>query len=467
MATHRLAPLALCFLAGCFPRPYSSSLKDVAQHLAAHYDQTFPDAYRGNEVGVLRPRFGAPAIVVDQGSFTLQILQRGAEQAVSAALVRADLTQPQIQACLSASPSPDCVPLQLTEARRESVDAVHALRTFTATPARAASLPRYDLLITTSRARERLPHVVFFRDGTVPEQLKVVHLSDTHVGRHGQRDAIVERLDRAVTAINALHPDAVVITGDLAEEGHSRGLELTARNALYRLDAPVLIAIGNHDYGHWPRILHPERPDTGYYNFAGVFHGLRHVVTTIGGWDFVGFDTGPALYSLRILCRGVGPEAQQALSTALDDAANHGRNVVLFSHAPTRGAFCSKPTEKGSHRLGGMHVGGEALEQSMLETAKRGQQVLHLSGHTHWSDLFVASDDSSHFERVPFARLPCEVPLRTRASLVNAPSATRISFPTLEHGNAFGMVLLRLGKNESSSEFLLFDQKGEPLRCRQ
>ncbi len=465
MAIHRLVPFALCFLVGCFPRPYSPSLTDVTKHLAAHYDETFPDAYRGTEVGVLRPRFGAPAIVVDPGGFTLQILQRGAEQAVSAALVRGDLTQAQVRACLSASPSPDCIPLQLTEAPRERVDAVHALRTFTATPSRAASLPRYDLLITTSRATERLHHVVFFRDGAPPEQLTVVHLSDTHLGRHGQRDAIVERLDRAVTAINALHPDAVIITGDLAEQGHSRALELTARNALYRLDAPVLIAIGNHDYGHWPRILHPERPDDGYYNFAGVFHGLRHVVTTIGGWDFVGFDTGPAIYSVRVLCRGIGPEAQQQLSAALDDAAHQGRNVVLFSHAPTRGAFSSKPTATGSHRLGGMNVGGEALEQLMLKSAQRGQQVLHLAGHTHWSDLFVASDDSTRFERVPFDRLPCEVPLRTRASLVSAPSATRISFPTLRHGNAFGMVLLRLGKNGSTSEFLLLDQKEQRLRC--
>jgi hypothetical protein len=111
-----------------------------------------------------------------------------------------------------------------------------------------------------------------------------------------------------------------------------------------------------------------------------------------------------------------------------------------------------------------MYIGGEELERLFVDAQRRGQRLLHLSGHTHWSDLFLARG-GARFERVPFARLPCGTDVDAAAALVNAPSATRITFHTVEHGRAFGYVVLRLGERHSEVQFKLFDPSGRPLEC--
>jgi hypothetical protein len=74
------------------------------------------------------------------------------------------------------------------------------------------------------------------------EGLRIVHLTDLHVGRVTPM-AVQEA---AVDLANAEHPDLVVITGDFVCHSQKYLDELTA--LMKRFTAPVMGVLGNHDY---------------------------------------------------------------------------------------------------------------------------------------------------------------------------------------------------------------------------
>jgi alkaline phosphatase D len=469
---HARAGLLLLLLEGCAtPRPLPTAEPAVLAQV--RFDRVFPE----RDVGLVRPRFGAPAIVSSAGSapsagnvsFPIALLERSAPRALAAALVRPDATTAEAARCVDARlPRPDdCVPLALADDERTPIADGEVLRVLMARTAVAPGARGYDLVLRAGdHALERAPRAVFVREGE-PSELSVVQLSDLHVGRGGQAQVIADRLERAVREINASAPDLVIVTGDLAEQGRSRVLEQTARDALLRLDAPVLVVPGNHDYGHFPRLLHPTQPDAGYDQFARTFHPLRRFRVVLGEWEFLGFDSGPSVFSPLIHTRGVDDETLGWLRERVRQADEAGHGVVLFSHAPTRAALSDRATDRGSHLLGTMVRGAEAIEALLVEASRRGQRAVHLSGHTHWSDMFV--EDAEGWARVPFSRLPCPVTPGARAALINAPSATRVSFHTLRHGGAWGWVQLHLDHAGVHSRFVLHsdgDGDDRALACR-
>ncbi len=70
---------------------------------------------------------------------------------------------------------------------------------------------------------------------------RLVHLSDLHFGR--DRPELLEPL---LSAVNALAPDVVAISGDLTQRARRRQFA-AARAFVDRLEAPCLIVPGNHD----------------------------------------------------------------------------------------------------------------------------------------------------------------------------------------------------------------------------
>ena len=74
-------------------------------------------------------------------------------------------------------------------------------------------------------------------------QATIVQLSDTHIGL-SQAPHATANLRRAVQMINALHPDAVVVSGDIGENSADWHM---ARSILSGLTVPVFYAPGNHD----------------------------------------------------------------------------------------------------------------------------------------------------------------------------------------------------------------------------
>ena len=87
--------------------------------------------------------------------------------------------------------------------------------------------------------------------------LRVVHLSDLHVGPYVSLAAV----RTWVTATNAQNPDLIVITGDFVDRWFGRDLEALAR-VLSDLRAPLGAwgVWGNHDHARFNDIWQLERP---------------------------------------------------------------------------------------------------------------------------------------------------------------------------------------------------------------
>jgi len=79
--------------------------------------------------------------------------------------------------------------------------------------------------------------------GVCRAQVTIVQLSDTHIGI-SQAPHAAQNLRQAVTMINALHPDAVVLSGDVGENPTAWQI---AKNILKGLKVPLFYAPGNHD----------------------------------------------------------------------------------------------------------------------------------------------------------------------------------------------------------------------------
>ena len=86
--------------------------------------------------------------------------------------------------------------------------------------------------------------------------MEIVQLSDIHVGAQFRADIF----EKVIEEVNALNPDAVVITGDLTNEGLKEQYE-KCKTLISKINVKKIIAVsGNHDYRN-----------TGYLHFKKYF----------------------------------------------------------------------------------------------------------------------------------------------------------------------------------------------------
>jgi len=86
--------------------------------------------------------------------------------------------------------------------------------------------------------------------------MEIVQLSDIHVGAQFREDVF----EKVIEEVNSLNPDAVVITGDLTNEGLKEQYE-KCKTLISKIRVEKIIAIsGNHDYRN-----------TGYLHFKKYF----------------------------------------------------------------------------------------------------------------------------------------------------------------------------------------------------
>ena len=74
--------------------------------------------------------------------------------------------------------------------------------------------------------------------------MKLVMMSDLHLGYHNRR----EELHRWVDIINAEHPDAILIAGDIIDMSMRPLTGEKMYEEFRRLNAPVFACLGNHEY---------------------------------------------------------------------------------------------------------------------------------------------------------------------------------------------------------------------------
>jgi len=195
--------------------------------------------------------------------------------------------------------------------------------------------------LTVRRVETEVPGLGREFDG-----LRIVQLSDLHVGPHTSR----RFLERVVETTRSLHPDLIAVTGDLIDD-RAEDVAAYARS-LGGLDAPlgVYMIPGNHDvYAGWDAVesaLRAAKLGTVLVNDVRLITRGESTIALLGTGDPAGGARGTTR---------AAPDVERALAKVSEGAV-----VIAFAHNP-------------------------ALWPSL---AKRGV-ALTLSGHTHWGQFAI------------------------------------------------------------------------------
>lgn len=127
------------------------------------------------------------------------------------------------------------------------------------------SKKKVELTLTTSKS--------------LPKPLKVVMMSDMHLGYHIDKNEFSGWVDM----INAEAPDLILIAGDIVDISLHPVNDQKMEEEFRRFKAPVYACFGNHD--HFSNPTDVER----FFKKAGI-HLLKDSATTVAGINIVGRD---------------------------------------------------------------------------------------------------------------------------------------------------------------------------------
>ncbi len=185
--------------------------------------------------------------------------------------------------------------------------------------------------------RKQRQTVSLTTDKPLDKELKIVMLSDLHLGYHNRG----KELKRWVDIINGEHPDLILIGGDIIDNSLRPVIADNMAAELHRLGSPVYACLGNHEY-------YSGEPEAArFYKEAGITL-LRDSAVTVKGINIVGRDdrTNRRRRSIGRLMRGV----------------DKSRYTILLDHQPYH-----------------------------LEGAERTGVDFQFSGHTHYGQVWPVS----------------------------------------------------------------------------
>lgn len=123
--------------------------------------------------------------------------------------------------------------------------------------------------------------------------MKIVHLSDLHIGRGSNFDntrillkGIVKRYERKK------EKPAILITGDITDDGRREQYEMARDlldNEIPQKAYPVFLCPGNHDFG-WNGVMAKAENIERYQKYLSPDVNFP-VLTTIGNCHFIGLDS--------------------------------------------------------------------------------------------------------------------------------------------------------------------------------
>jgi hypothetical protein len=212
----------------------------------------------------------------------------------------------------------------------------------------------YALRVQTPTQNLLLSKAVFVRHRW-PEVLHLVQIADLPPPG---REALMERF---VALMRVARPDAVLVTGDINYGGSEANIDFIY-SQLAQLDAPVIVAAGNHEREAWHRYLR-------------VF-GARDHRTDFGPLAILSLDSAHGRDALT-------PTSFAWLHRQL--ASLDGRTAVIQLHHPVFPPGSSANAEAGG--TGGYLRG---FRRSFLDLCRQYQVALVLSGHWHQDAVFDA-----------------------------------------------------------------------------
>jgi serine/threonine-protein phosphatase CPPED1 len=221
-----------------------------------------------------------------------------------------------------------------------------------------------------------------------PPHFTFVQMGDPQLGMGGY-EADLKRFEQAVRQINELHPDFVVICGDLVNRTDRRSF--AAFNAIRNeLTVPCYCAPGNHDVGNTPtpQLLRQYRQCVGKDYFAFEYQGCAFIVANTQLW--------------KAPLAGESETHDRWFKRALAHAGRKHQPIFVVAHYPL---FVSDPDEADNYY-------NLPLEkrQELLAAFRRCGVVGMLAGHTHTTIIrevdgiqMVASQNTcKNFDRQPF-----------------------------------------------------------------
>ena len=174
-------------------------------------------------------------------------------------------------------------------------------------------------------------------DKPLARPLRIVMLSDLHLGYHNPR----KELARWVDLINAENPDVVLIAGDVIDMSMRPLVEENMAEEMRRLEAPVYACLGNHEY------YSSEPLAEQFYRDARI-QLLRDTCLVVGDLCIMGRDDRTNLRRRNI--------------DELARMADHTKYTILLDHQPYH-----------------------------LEEAEQAGVDFQLSGHTHRGQVWPIS----------------------------------------------------------------------------
>lgn len=162
---------------------------------------------------------------------------------------------------------------------------------------------------------------------TLSRKMKVVMLSDLHLGYHNRRSEFAKWVDK----INEEKADLILVAGDIIDKNIQPLEEQEMHQEFLRLNAPVVACLGNHEYygGESNALLFYKKADITL---------LRDSVTTVGDLCIIGRDdrSNPKRKTLSELMKGVDSTKYLVVldhqPIQLEEAEQNGIDFQLSGH---------------------------------------------------------------------------------------------------------------------------------------
>ncbi|NIA22652.1 MAG: hypothetical protein GWP03_00570 [Proteobacteria bacterium] len=189
-----------------------------------------------------------------------------------------------------------------------------------------SGLPKgvYSLAIWYNAYRDTQYNAIDFID-SFPSSYKFIQISDPHIG---YSDNTSKYLGEVVRDLNFINPDFVILTGDVAEKGNHPEWYEEAMDSLKRLEVPVYVISGNHDWYNW--IYYPT-DENNYLKYVNPFANYSF---KFGNSYFILLDSGgDDLPSFTSNCYGLTDEQLSWVNDKLTQyqGAHPG---FIFMHGP-------------------------------------------------------------------------------------------------------------------------------------
>ena len=165
------------------------------------------------------------------------------------------------------------------------------------------------LLGTTHYYNKVREELTVTTDKQLQKPLRLVLLSDLHLGYHNPR----KELARWVDMINKEHPDMVLIAGDIIDMSMRPLIEENMAEELRRIKAPIYACLGNHEY-------YTGEPQAQQFYRDADIQLLRDTCEVVGDLCIIGRDdrTNPHRKAMGRLAR----------------EADHTKFTILLDHQP-------------------------------------------------------------------------------------------------------------------------------------